>query len=735
MNFSVFAPYKGVTGYDFVVRAFLKPWYYQSHNIRLVEFEKWSLTRTTTPIDAIIQSMEKSQCDPEFHLNFSLLDQSQLNLNTPNYIYTMFEADKICPAWVESAKRLDGVIVPTQWSKKIFAASGIPEEKIIVSPVPLDINYIKNSALDINVQETNGVDLSKFKHRFLNVSEYISRKNIDRLIQAWCDEVKPEDNACLILKLNSNSGLKLDFLREKLSKIIKNKGSAPIFLFNSFVTEEAMLGFYKFCTHYISTSYGEGFGLSEAICGVLGKKVIAPDSTAFKDYLNKDNSYPIMTQAVGCNQEGPTKKYYVGARWFAPIQFSVRKNIRQSINDANNNITEKETRLSAELSTKFESNMVASELLLNLANIKGGKKAPTEVKNPNEFNWLMICKSLGTKCGIADYSKSLFLGARDEQNSKLTGGNILIAGESVEYRKVLEENNLHLINLQLEYQFITPRRLKSLMDYLNASKIIPTVTLHTVNPQAADYHKVLLEGRANVIVSSEPMRELLITRCGIPPHRAHVIPMGISSEFVRAPMKRTDTQKFRIGFFGFCYFHKGIDKLIRYMSSKHAADKECLVLSTKPENDSGYCEKMQNFMRTCGNIPMSWVLDYLEEKQIVDSLSTCDLIFLPYSEYGGYATSAAIRTCLKAGVPIVAFDTNFFRDVVHDRKLVHFIGKDPLNFEEWSENLSAYIEISGRNELLKAEYVKNRDKFVEDFSWKNTGKMHLEYFYNLIKQD
>jgi glycosyltransferase involved in cell wall biosynthesis len=671
--------------------------FYQGHSVGLVEFTKWSLTRTSTPIDDIIKSMESNNPDPEFHLNFCLMDQSQLNPSTPNYIYTMFETDKICPEWVDAASRVDGVFVPTEWNKQVFIKSGIPEDKVFVCPPPLDIDFITKSDININIKQFDNADIRKYKHRFLNCSEYITRKNLDGLLSAWCDETKPEDDACLVLKLNSNSGLKTDFITTKIKSLIKRKACAPIFIFTDFLSEEAMLGLYKFCTHYITCSYGEGWGLSESICGILGKKVIAPAATAFVDYLNKENSYPTMGQWVAASQQGPTAHYYQGSRWFAPLYFSTRKNIRASINDANKGDTSKEQLLSKQLIAKCDSYKVAAHLINTVRNHcpKKAKVLPP-VTSPKQMNFLMTCKSLNSKCGIADYTLELYKAFQN--NADLFGGSLLIRGESVGYRAEIDKNDLHVVHLQLEYQFISPKRLDILLKYLKNSGIKPVVTLHTVNPRCYEYHEVLERNNCSVIVSSQVMKDTLISKCGFIRKingnfawcndMIKVLPMGISKEAVTVPLKRPNSGKTRIGFFGFCYFHKGIDKLIQYMQL-HGANKECLILSTKPENDSGYFDKAQQLMKNA-NSNITWVADYLSEDQISKALSTCDVIFLPYSEYGGLATSAAIRTCLKAGVPIVAFDTSFFRDVVHDEGLVEFIHNNPLEFDVWADKLNKF---------------------------------------------
>lgn len=749
MNFTIYGPFRGLTGYDYLVRNVIEELHNQGHNVQTIEFERWSNTRGPTEIDHILEKTCNANLSPDIHLNFCLLDQTKLNPHISNMAYTMFEADRICDAWVDCASRLEKIIVPTEWNRQTFAKSGsdavkrIPMDKLEVCPIPININKIVNGEADFRFLGYDGLEFIKdYKHVFLNVSEYIPRKNVENLIRAWIDETKPEDNACLLIKLNSNFGFKLEFFNETLQSLMKQKKCAPIYFLGDFLTERQMLALYRSCTHYITCSYGEGWGLSESICGILGKRLIVPKSTAFSSYLDDSMAYMTMVQSVVASQTGPTMQYYLGSQWYAPVMFSVRKLIRQSIKDANANDTLKTVKVSEHLKKICDQTTVVNKLVDIAQNIESsavktkvenGIAYPRQlpkVNNPKEMNVGLICKSIGSKCGIADYATALYECFNTDKNKEKMQACLAANGDAMGYRAVLDANDLHAVNLQLEYQFISPSKLAYLCSYCKSSNIKLFVTLHTVNPRCYDYHAPLIQYGTNVIVCSQVMADCLVKRCGFDADKVKVIPMGISKECVVNPLKKSPGS-FRIGFFGFGYQHKGIDRIIRYMR-EHGDGKDALILSTKPTNDQGYFDKAFNQVKDAKNV--RWLTDHLSEAAIARGLSSCDLIFLPYSEYGGLATSAAIRTCLKAGVPIVAFDTCFFRDVVRTEELVEFIGTNPNNYEEWSTNLNLYIENMKGNELFKAGYVAKRDSFLEKYSWNNVAGMHLDHFYEVCSK-
>jgi hypothetical protein len=103
----------------------------------------------------------------------------------------------------------------------------------------------------------------------------------------------------------------------------------------------------------------------------------------------------------------------------------------------------------------------------------------------------MVCKSVSqqqTRCGIADYATSLYKSLIKPECSKGDLKNaVLMGGEPVYYTSVLDQHSLNLMHLQLEYQFISPSRLKLFSDYCKDSNIRQLITMHTVNPKATDY--------------------------------------------------------------------------------------------------------------------------------------------------------------------------------------------------------------------------------------------------------
>jgi len=724
-NFAAFGPYRGVTGYDNVMRNFILGWWNNMHNVRLMEFKEWSNFRAQTEIDPILEQYEKNTNPINYLLNFSLLDQTRLEIASRNMCYTMFEADGICDLWVKSVEPLDLVVVPSEFNKKSFMISGVPETKLVVCPCPLNIDKIMQPPLVTKLAD--GLEcINNYSKRFLNCSEFVTRKNLENLIRLWCEETKSTDDACLVLKLNSNSGMKLDFFREKVQHILKGNKCAPIYILTDFLTEAAINSLYHWCTHYISMSYGEGWGMSESICGVLGKTLIVPNHSAYTAYATPETAYLINSQVIPAICDGPVAKYYSGLRWFAPIKFSAKKQLRAALNDNSN---DKGLALSAKLKDMCDLNKVSQQLVDIMEN--HSYRRSTTIVKPKEdekLNLAMFCKSAGTKCGIADYTTMLYAGFNE--NATHLANSLLAGNEAIYYPTVLDKYNIHVAHLQLEYQFISPKRLEVMAKYCRDSNIKFVVTMHTVNPRAWEYHEIMVRNNINIIVSSPIMRDILINNCGFAQNadKITVIPMGIKPNGCIKPEKKLE--KPTIGFFGFCYFHKGVDKLAQY--AKTRPDVNFLVMATKPDNDSGYFQQCKDFVKRLDLNNFNWIEEYLSENEIIKKLSECNAILLPYSEYGGYGVSAAVRTSLKAGTPIMTTKNSFFMDVVHYEGLLHFVGDNADKLNEWIPKANAFLQQALKPEY-SAEFIRVRDLFVEKYSWKNIAIQTQEFYNKLAK--
>lgn len=206
--------------------------------------------------------------------------------------FSMFEGTRIPPAWRRQCAHSDLVIVPTQSSRTAWAAQGYPEDRLRVCPLGVDPEDADGGCPAPTLVDPHGRRVSSYRHRFLNVSDFIPRKNIDGLLRVWLRSTARTDDAVLILKLGKGSnpafGAELgEQVRRTEAAVGKRMAeAAPVVLINQLLSDAEMTGLIRAATHYWSMSHGEGWDLPLSKAGAMGLGLIAPRHSAYVDYLD-----------------------------------------------------------------------------------------------------------------------------------------------------------------------------------------------------------------------------------------------------------------------------------------------------------------------------------------------------------------------------------------------------------------------------------------------------------------
>jgi glycosyltransferase involved in cell wall biosynthesis len=744
MRIKVRGPSGGPTGYDNLTRSIIFQLYIRGYEIEHEPYTKWTPYRTEHGLEPLLDELTKVKyaTPPEIILNVCLPEQSELSISCINLNFTMFEADRIPQTWVRASSSVDLTILPTNFCKETWVKCGVPANKLAVLPLGIDTHIYNPAVPGLPLLDRNEEKdlISNYPIRFLNVQEVVTRKNLEGLLKAWCEETTPEDGACLLLKLGSHSGDKLaDFINSYVKIEYKKKPCAPVYVMTQILGEKLMPYLFGSCTHYISASCGEGWGYPETQAGAMGKMLVAPNNTAFSDYLTNDNSYLVDCDAEPAKQKGPTFKLYSGASWFRPKFEHLKQKIRLSIIDYKNKNFTKAENLRKLMNEKYSLINFGDGLDEILKRVSHGKRTfwPVPSQKCEQLNFAMVCKSLGTKCGIGDYSTKLYTEIR---NRHKTGSCMMIGGEDYNYMDIFDKNTLQVVHLQLEYQFHSPRRLKFLLDELRNRNIKNIVSMHTVTKGAANYNEIILTKADKILVSNEDMKNELIDWCG--GHnftdKISIMPLGVDSNNLavsQAPVTGYPNDKFSnvyydFGFFGFSYFHKGIDKILlgAHLINQLIKDKKIRlrIFSNKPIQDGvNYFERCYKMVHMLGMVGMvEWQAEFLEESKLIGELNKCHAIMMPYSEYGGKASSAAIRMALKAGVPIISSNASFFCDLPDDlvtKVDVDNIGSAMLEFIRNMPNYSKTV----------LDFITARDKFLLTNSFEYIADKHLELYDDL----
>lgn len=315
-------PYRGGTGYDHHTREFVRHLYEQGIDIQLEDIPWWSATELPEVFREKWFDTLHVPLHTDFLVHFSLPthvypDQGKKNIN-----FTMFEASRIPKEWLAHNLRHDLVILPTESSKDAWIESGYPADRIRLCPLGIKPAIYRKKAAPLKLSELPGKSLLDYKVRMLNVSDMLPRKNLFSLIECWIQATEATDDAILIVKAGGFQKPQIDKFRYDIKQLYKSIGKkigefAPIHFIFDLWPYAFMASFYAIGTHYISMSRGEGWDLPMMEAGASGLKLIAPNHTAYKTYLNSSTSSMIPATLQPANF-GMGPAYAQDLFWWEP---------------------------------------------------------------------------------------------------------------------------------------------------------------------------------------------------------------------------------------------------------------------------------------------------------------------------------------------------------------------------------------------------------------------------------
>ncbi|HWY33747.1 MAG TPA: glycosyltransferase, partial [Nitrosopumilaceae archaeon] len=227
-------------------------------------------------------------------------------------------------------------------------------------------------------------------------------------------------------------------------------------------------------------------------------------------------------------------------------------------------------------------------------------------------------------------------------------------------------------------------------------------------------HNNIIKEVDGIIVHSEYSKQYAIDQLGYHPNRVFVIPMGCGP--VLADDK--DPTDFTLGFFGFCYYHKGLHKLIK--SFKELKDKypklRLKIVSSKPVQDSqGYFEYCSQLFRELNSKQAEWIQEYKTNEEVLKHLQQTTMVILPYDDYGSVGTSAAVRMAFQALRPVLVSNACWFDELDHfiapriDHDLTSSIERflSGYSFDLWKKTIAQYAYDTSWEKVVQ----KHRDLY------------------------
>lgn len=208
------------------------------------------------------------------------------------------ETNRISDLWLQSARAVDKIIVPSTHAKDSF----LNNKKELTSPdgektieitcqTPIDVvsypfRNIEPESLNLNLETS---------FNFLTVAQISPRKNIEASLLAFLEEFQNEEDIGYVIKVNIKNNCLIDrkHTENSIQSLLESypDRKCKVYLLHGNMSDEELAGLYTDDSihGYLSTSHGEGFGLPIfESCG-YGLPVIAPNWGGYTDFTATKN--------------------------------------------------------------------------------------------------------------------------------------------------------------------------------------------------------------------------------------------------------------------------------------------------------------------------------------------------------------------------------------------------------------------------------------------------------------
>lgn len=553
--------------------------------------------------------------------------------NYYNIGYCELETSKIPKHWVEQCNNMNEIWVPSNHMLDIAKQSGVKRD-VFVMPHGIDVEEYKPGH-GIEISGTEGL------YKFLVNGEFILRKRIDMVIDAFCDAFTDKDPVCLIVKTFDFQDPHYKYTIKRAIARIKGPRTARIRLISSFIPDAWMPALYNEVDCVIHASSGEGWSFVPFETLACNKKLIMQPWGPTEEYIPKDLYRPIKYEMEDVPMQGiPNDRLFAGSQWARPSKTSLIKEMKYVYRHKDDE--QVDTRRDMLKYDWSQSIMIMDKRLKEIET-----PVMTKVSAPisADIKPIMLCTSIGQRCGIATYTQYLY---------QALVNDVELGGKVGDIPRI--------VHIQFHYGLFMLSTLKMLLQEMSSRGHKLVITMHdfdSINPEPAKYNELVNFYADKIIVHSQLQKDSM-AKCGMDVSKVEVIPHIINENLI-CEAKET---KYDIGFFGFAYGHKGIIQLIHACRN---TGRTALILANGGTNKEESSVMHNRINDLIFNFDIEKQIDFrvsfLEDDMIVQRLASCDRIFLPYRHYGNVGVSGAARVAMLAMRPMYLTDTPFFSDI------------------------------------------------------------------------
>lgn len=251
--------------------------------------------------EKIVKTIQYIQSGGKFDINLQVTIPNEVEQNAPiNVLYTAgIETTRVAPQWLEKVNLVDKVIVVSNHSKQVFENTQYDihdqngkKQGLLECETPVDaVNYC------IKDHEKKSLDIDlDYDFNFLTMAQWGPRKDLENVVFSFLNEFWEEEVGLVIkTSIKNNSLIDRINVEDRLESILQkafetkdeDKKKCKFYLLHGAMTNEELMGLYhnKDIKAFVTSTHGEGFGLSLFESAYNNLPVIAPAWSGHCDFL------------------------------------------------------------------------------------------------------------------------------------------------------------------------------------------------------------------------------------------------------------------------------------------------------------------------------------------------------------------------------------------------------------------------------------------------------------------
>ena len=197
--------------------------------------------------------------------------------------------------WIQHLKLMDDVWVACSNNRNSLYEAGIKYAKTV--PVPADFSRYKT---------TEPANIPCKGYTFYTIGDLTRRKNFAALVKAFHLAFHPSEPVNLIIKTHK-AGVSPQEVAEEMKHMCQTvKTQLKLYpsldnykselIIANHISPEKLMGLHEECDCYVSTAYGEGWGLPAFDALAMGNQVVYPSISAIGDFAPSNYMYKASRQ-------------------------------------------------------------------------------------------------------------------------------------------------------------------------------------------------------------------------------------------------------------------------------------------------------------------------------------------------------------------------------------------------------------------------------------------------------